>query len=81
MGSKVDRSQIEEHFNYFFEEAYSQSSSEYQFENYFRNKASYNKINLDDEKINSMFKDILKFNLREFKFRKENDRLKEEKEK
>ena len=81
MGPKIDRPQIEEHFNYYFEDAYKKSNSEYAFEKYFRDKAYYNDIDLDNEKIESMFNDILKFNLREFKFRKENDRLKEEKEK
>ena len=81
MGPKLDRNQIEKHFNDYFEEAYSKSSSENEFKNYFRNKAFYKGIDLNDEKINSMFTDILKYNLREFKFRKENDRLKEEKEK
>ena len=81
MGQKIDRPQIEEHFNYYFEDAYKKSNSEYAFEKYFRDKAYYNDIDLDNEKIESMFNDILKFNLREFKFRKENDRLKEEKEK
>jgi len=81
MGQKLDRSQIEEHFNYYFEDAYRQSSSEYEFEKYFRNKASSNNISLDNEIINSIFNDILKFNLIKFKLRKENDRLKEEKEK
>ena len=81
MGIKLERRQIEEFFNYYFEDAYRQSSSEYEFENYFRNKAYYKDIDLDSEIINSMFSDILKFNKREFKLRKENDRLKEEKEK
>ena len=80
MGPKIDRPQIEEHFNYYFEDAYKKSNNEYAFEKYFRDKAYYNDIDLDNEKINTMFNDILKFNLREFKFRKENDRLKEEKE-
>ena len=81
MGPRLDRSDIEYHFNYYFEDAYKQSNSEYEFEKYFRDEASYNDIDLDNEKINSMFNDILKYNKREFKFRKENDRLKEEKEK
>ena len=32
MEQKLDRSQIEDYFNYYFEDAYRQSSSEYEFE-------------------------------------------------
>ena len=68
MGPKLDRSDIEEHFNYYFKDAYKQSISEYQFEQYFRDKAFINDIDLTNEKINSMFNDILKFNLKNLNF-------------
>jgi hypothetical protein len=68
MGPKLDRSDIEEHFNYYFEDANKQSISEYQFEQFFRDKAFIYDIDLTNEKINSMFNDILKFNLRELNF-------------
>ncbi len=78
MGSKVSKKDINDHFRLHFEMATKNSNTEEEFENYFKKKAKNNGINLDDKNINSMFKEVLKEYLEDFRVRKENQRLKKE---
>ena len=77
----AEQGQVEEYFNSHFDKACEKSKDLDEFKEYLVNKASDNGIYLRYENVKEMFNNILKYYIKMFKLRKENELLKKEYEK